>query len=178
MRRRRLIVGLGSVSVGAGLMTGSGAFSNVQADRGVSLAVVKDPEAYLGLDERIDGERSRIGDGVLRLRLPGLSEEAEGNGLGTDSVYTFDDTGFVITNGGTEKVDLYVHQEESEGPEISIFEHDDPNREPITSENPYSFGVGEQLTVGIRVDTHGVDVRENMYEETLTITTDHEWDPR
>jgi hypothetical protein len=49
MKRRHLILLLGGVSSGA-MSVGTGAFSSVEADRGVSVNVVDDEDAYLGLE--------------------------------------------------------------------------------------------------------------------------------
>ncbi|MDB2223861.1 hypothetical protein PM023_04130 [Halorubrum ezzemoulense] len=50
MKRRTLILLLGGASSGA-MSVGTGAFSNVSAERGVSVNVVEDDEAYLGLNQ-------------------------------------------------------------------------------------------------------------------------------
>ena len=49
MKRRNLILLLGGASSGA-MSVGTGAFSSVEAERGVKVSVVEDDEAYLGLD--------------------------------------------------------------------------------------------------------------------------------
>jgi hypothetical protein len=49
MKRRNLILLLGGASSGA-MSVGTGAFSSVEAERGVAVNVVEDDEAYLGLD--------------------------------------------------------------------------------------------------------------------------------
>ena len=50
MKRRTLILLLGGASSGA-MSVGTGAFSSVEAERGVEVNVVEDDEAYLGLDK-------------------------------------------------------------------------------------------------------------------------------
>ena len=50
MKRRNLILLLGGASSGA-MSVGTGAFSSVSAERGVEVNVVKDENAYLGLDD-------------------------------------------------------------------------------------------------------------------------------
>lgn len=54
MKRRHLILLLGGGSAAAA-STGTGAFSSASADREVSVNVVEDDEAYLGLEERSGG---------------------------------------------------------------------------------------------------------------------------
>ena len=50
MKRRNLILLLGGASSGA-MSVGTGAFSSVEAERGMEVNVVKDENAYLGLDD-------------------------------------------------------------------------------------------------------------------------------
>lgn len=166
--KRRTLLGLVAVNLGAGTaVIGSGAFSSTEAERTVSVEVVPDYDAYLALESRIDGERSRIGDYELRLQFPGLSDEADGDGVGADSVYEFHDSGFVVTNQGTNGIEVYLDQDDSNGPTIEVYEHDDPDRDAIDKENPYELPVGEELIVGTRIDTSGVDT--GNYDETLQI---------
>ncbi|MDB2283239.1 hypothetical protein PM030_15310 [Halorubrum ezzemoulense] len=62
MKRRTLILLLGGASSGA-MSVGTGAFSSVEAERGVEVNVVEDDEAYLGLEQVADvvppGERTK-----------------------------------------------------------------------------------------------------------------------
>lgn len=57
MRRRKFILNTGVAASGAGLLVGSGAFSRIEAQRGVTIEVVGDDDAYLRLvygDAEID----------------------------------------------------------------------------------------------------------------------------
>lgn len=58
MRRRRAIIGLGAVVAGAGAAIGSGAFTAVEAERTVSIDVVEDSAALVGIEvnDRYGGE--------------------------------------------------------------------------------------------------------------------------
>lgn len=56
MKRRHLILLLGGASSGA-MSIGTGAFSSVEAERGVEVNVVEDDEAYLGLEEGVSDQR-------------------------------------------------------------------------------------------------------------------------
>ena len=60
MKRRNLILLLGGASAGA-TSVGTGAFSSVEAERGVEVNVVDDDEAYLGLDDD-------AGQGLVRIK--------------------------------------------------------------------------------------------------------------
>ena len=49
MKRRTLLVGLGSAAAGSAVVFGSGAFTQVSADRGVTIGIDRDSEALLAL---------------------------------------------------------------------------------------------------------------------------------
>lgn len=168
-------MGLAGASVGSGLLVSTGAFSSAQSERKVNLEVSKDPDAFLGLEQRMDGERSRIGDGKLRIRIPGISESMNGEGLNPNAITEFPNSGFVVTNKGSQPVGIYAHQKSTTGPLVEVFRHDDSSRDAIDKENPHELDVGSELVVGLRIDTHGVEPREEPYEESLLITTDHKW---
>ena len=59
MKRRHAILLLGGASSGA-MSVGTGAFSSVEAERGVEVNVVEDEHAYLGLDDDAGEELVRI----------------------------------------------------------------------------------------------------------------------
>jgi hypothetical protein len=48
MQRRKFLIGAGSLAAGSAAAMGTGAFSNVQADRSKNLAIRSDKYAYLG----------------------------------------------------------------------------------------------------------------------------------
>lgn len=163
------MLGFGSIVASSVGVVGSGAFSSVTANRGVDLRVAKDPNAYLGLEQRTDGVRSLVGDGRLELRFPGLRDSAEGRGPGPNSIYEFDDTGFKITNQGTQEIDVFAEQVEDEAPYIEIYEHTDEDREAIKETSPATLSPGNSVTVGVRINTMDVSGRKEMYTRTLTI---------
>lgn len=83
MKRRGFICSLGVASVGAGII-GTGAVSQITADRGVTLQIVQDPDAYLGLEERstLATEHSPpTGNGTLRIDLTELNDFTVGSGF-------------------------------------------------------------------------------------------------
>ena len=50
MNRRNVLIGLGTVAAGGGAALGTGAFSQVEADRTVSVATSGDSSAFLGIE--------------------------------------------------------------------------------------------------------------------------------
>ena len=167
MRRRKLLAGLGGLAGASGAVAGSGAFSSVTANRDLTVNVAGDSEAFLKLTQSPGANGayasdSTANDGQLALDF---SETAEGGqGLGSDSVYDFDDV-FRVTNQGTQPVyvwgtfdgasgdfspsgtdtDIWLYPGESRGTKLR--DDDDSVRR---------LAVGETLPVGVHVNTDDV----------------------
>ena len=76
--RRSVLVGVGSLVAGGGVILGTGAFSSVQAERGVSVKTTGDASAFLALDatNATNGAyASETGDdGQLQIDIGDLSD--------------------------------------------------------------------------------------------------------
>lgn len=181
MKRRNFIAGLGTM-VSTSAIFGTGAFTNVSANREVTVAVAHDYNAYLKLTQRGNGRRSYTDGGAdeIGFDIPSPDDDDYGGtdpeGLGRASVYRFgqdaagDEDGlFDITNQGTQSVQVFGSQETTEGlPSVSIY--DINSGEILTEDDPSGpLGVGETIVCGLEIDTHGVEVRESEYEIVLTI---------
>lgn len=147
MNRRQLIVSLGSTAAASSLLVGSGAFSQVEADRSMSVRVARDSSAYLGLvpNERIKGIReSESGELEVDLTDPGINPSATtqfGHFVETEGEYEgFDPritekpissseeftSGFLVVNQSTEDqfVELTIGQSTPEGMALLFQSHD------------------------------------------------------
>jgi len=169
-----------------GLALGSGAFTSVSAARTVTVDVADDDQAFLALDQRGSGERSDT-DGLsdaLEFQFPGDDEAdypsggaTDPSGVGTDSVYRFGDDAasdqsglFGVTNQGTQPVEVFSTQQTTDGvPSVTMYDTEDGS---LLDEDSHSspLGVGDSLSCGLEIDTHGVPVSTDEYEVTLTIT--------
>lgn len=172
MKRRGILAGLG-VAISGVSLAGTGAFTQVSGERTADIAVVREDEASLRLEE-LDvveypnaGLASNTGGGAT-LELD-LNQELEGDGFGpnTDAVSTFDDV-FAVTNTGSQ--DVFFWAEFPEAPvydEIGLYV-DDPDElldgEEATAELP----VGERVLIGVMVDADQiVDNEDEMVEMTI-----------
>lgn len=185
MKRRKYILSLGATAAGASAIFGSNAFTSVEANRNVSVAVADDDEAFLKLTQRGSGERSETDGGPekIELQLPGDDEgdypagnPTDPEGLGTDSVYRFagdaahDEAGlFGVHNQGTQPVEVYSTQSvTSDIPSVTIFDVETGDLLTESDRSP-KLGTGEKLLCGLKVDTHGVAANNDSYDISLTI---------
>jgi len=177
--KRRNLIGLIGTLAGTGAV-GSGAFTSVSADRSVSVSLADDDEAFLRLTERGTGRRSYVDGSTIGFDIPSPDEDEYGGtdpeGVGTDSVYRFggdvshDEAGlFGVENQGTQPVRVYSTQPNRENvPDVTMY--DVENGELLSESSPSgSLGVGDKLLCGIEIDTHGVPIREEEYDLTITI---------
>lgn len=188
MKRRTLILGLGTTAAVGSAAVGTGAFTSVEADRTISVDTAQDSDAFLKLDalgeSGINGGRSGAGNTVA-FEFPSSDEQTDDSvnpqnpqGLGADSVYRFasdidgSDGLLRITNSGTQPVAVFAEQQTTgDIPEVDLFDVNTDNL--LTSDDPYeALGVGEELRVGFQIDTFGVDVQEESYDIVLTIVAD------
>ena len=82
MKRRTVLIGLGSAAAGSAVVFGSGAFTQVSADRGVTIGIDRDSEALLALIANDDFDSIEEVDGELTIDSEKLSEEAKGFNVG------------------------------------------------------------------------------------------------
>lgn len=173
MRRRSFLAGVGTLAGVGGATLGTGAFTRVSAERAVSVAVARDYRAFLRLeplvDEGLDGEptrRSFTSGRIVEFELPGNGDGENGEGVGVDSTYEFHDL-MRVENHGTQPVEVYSTYGGGEIADLALVRDSG-----ILRDDPPILEVGEGLDVGLFVDTHGTDIREEAYDETLTIVAD------
>jgi hypothetical protein len=179
MKRRRLLLGAGTL-LGAGGTLGTGAFTSVEADRSVSVAVADDADALLTMEPSSgpNGEYAETtGDGTIALDF--TDTDAGGTGLGTDSTYQFDDV-FRITNQGTQPVYVWATFSGAsgsftpDGPDTDVHLYpngDSDDRLRDSDDDVLYLGVGQSAGIGVYVDTTGVTTDQEL---TMTVNADAE----
>jgi hypothetical protein len=172
MRRRNLLLGLGTAAGGAGAV-GSGAFTSVSAQRDVAVSVADDTDAILRLEpgtgENADAFAT-VTDGTVGLDFS--STDAGGTGLGRDSTYQFDDL-LRVQNQGTQRV--YVFAQLSGGvsdDELYFYPgSDSTTRLRDGTDEVVPLDPGETVELGVVVDTEALD-GDVTATATLTATAD------
>ena len=103
--RRKFLAGLGALASGSAAAVGTGAFSNVQANRNVSIEVAGDQSAYLTMESTSEYASSPE-DGILSLDF-GTTTTGGGTGLNNDAITSIDSV-FKFKNGGTQPIAIYM----------------------------------------------------------------------
>ena len=144
MKRRNFLIGTGAAAVGGSALLGSGAFSEVNAQRQVTVQVAEDPNAYLGMDDCQDSDGNTTpnssfasidDDGHLQVDMTpsnptnegGAGDGAQGTGVNSESITWFDNV-FQICNQGKEDVCLWISEKRGADPGRVTFYVDNDSR--------------------------------------------------
>jgi hypothetical protein len=133
MNRRKLLIGMGSLAAGSAAAMGSGAFTSVSANRGLTVNTRYNSDALLGLS------KMDTPNGNAYIESPGSSGDngididlgdSDGDPVGSNGAYGVNGEAYTIIrdlmeikNQGSQEV--YVHF--SGAPDKVRFFHDDPN---------------------------------------------------
>ena len=122
MKRRTLILGLGTTAAVGSAAVGTGAFTSVEADRDVAVSVAGDSDAFLQIqgatndgDELPNAQYARERNGILELDFTGDNNEIEGGGEGFNPrAETGVSRVFEVRNQGTQEVDVALRTSEQD----------------------------------------------------------------
>lgn len=190
MNRRRVLLGIGALVSSGTALVGSGAFSTVEAERGLTVDVVADEDAYLRFTDQLAGADSDAfstgaDDGAIQFQFTDDIIGIQGNGLGSDSRYEFSNV-FAAQNEGGRAIQLFGEYSEDDVATVKLLQTSpvssdpgrvDPNAQgkstPLTKDNPSDeLRPGEAVALGFLIDTDGVDV--GNYETIVTISAKSE----
>jgi len=109
MNRRKVLAALGTISGGAAIASGTGAFTSVEADRDVAVQVANDSTAYLALNAiGSNAPYTTTNNGQLGIDLTGSNTTgAGGKGVNTDAVTVFEEM-FEVQNQGTQDIEVEI----------------------------------------------------------------------
>lgn len=113
--RRKFITGLGALAAGSAAAVGTGAFTSVQADRSVSVAVSDDSDALLALTTDPNDDGTDEADNAAYVNTSGsaasinVDSAASTTGTGVNANATTQITDlFKVVNQGTQAAVVYV----------------------------------------------------------------------
>ena len=168
MNRRSFVAGLSAVIGGGSALVGTGAFTSVSAERSVSMELTNDNTAFLRMKAIPNSNGRSISDGEnVALSIPGSPVFGGGSnaeGVGLDSVYEFENL-VRIWNQGTQPVRLYSAYDGTNLSDLALIDDGE-----VLRDDPPTLGVGDDIAVGLYIDTHGSSLEE--FDETLTIVAE------
>lgn len=109
MKRRNVLAALGALSAGGAVVTGTGAFTSVSANRDVTVQVADDANAFLAL-RGIGPNKpyTETSNGTLGIDLTSDNATgAGGQGVNTNAVTVFAEL-FEVQNQGTQEVEVEI----------------------------------------------------------------------
>lgn len=163
MKRRDILISVGAVA-GTGAAIGTGAFSSVQANRNLSIALADDANSYLALTPGSEnGEYVDTQGGTASLNFTG---EGDVNGLGRASIYEFDNT-LRVQNQGTQAVYLWVNVSSEAFDDDALYLYLDDATTPVRAEAATELMVGDSVELGVYIDTNGLS--GDSFEADVTI---------
>lgn len=117
MERRNFVIGLGGIAASAGLIAGSGAFSQISADRNMSVTLADDASAYMSLAQGTGGASytSVDADGNVQLTFGALNEATGAN----DNAVSMFDSLVEVGNNGDAQVTLGYTITDSSATEVT-----------------------------------------------------------
>jgi hypothetical protein len=164
MQRRKLLATVGSLAAGSAAAAGTGAFTSVSANRGVSVSVADDSDALLAFETANSGPNSqyvKTDGGTLSIDISDSNSNIEGGGEGINqNATTIVRDMFDIRNRGTQPVFAYVEESPSN---FGLFADYPAHAEPGAPAQPSSgpdepttgLGEGETGQDAISIDGGG-----------------------
>lgn len=161
MKRRNVLIGMGSLAAGSAVTMGTGAFTQVEARRNLTVETARDADAFLALSE-LDSPNSdqfvdASGGRSNTLSITIDETDAGGTGVNEQAEIFFDDL-FRIRNQGTQAAWVWIR---SNTRGVGFYKGD---QEVSISTDRGNIGprptiqyltVGESIDVGMSINTVG-----------------------
>ena len=166
MKRRAFIIGAAGTAA-AGAAIGTGAFSSVEAERTVSVALADDSQAYLEFNRGSESSdnssqhtgREDTGKDTIKIDINSLAGGGNGTGDGANfsALSTFDAL-FEIRNSGSEGDDVYVwadfpeDEDDNALEDVYFYPGNDDTKRLEEGEDQLELETGDSKEIGIAVD--------------------------
>lgn len=196
MDRRKFLAGIGATVAGGAAATGTGAFTSVQADRSVAVAVGdEETSSYLVLESFAETGGESGENGAFAANSAGSGSElildfndeittgyggnGGGSGPGKNSTYEFDEV-FEVENQGTQTVDVSIEtldetqledgSDSNPSGTLTLSFYPDGNAGSSldgTNGSPVSVSAGSSLSVGVKIVIGDVAFEDYGAEATV-----------
>jgi hypothetical protein len=162
MERRKFLIGAGALASGSAAAVGTGAFTSVSADRGLTIETADDNSAFLGIEAQPNSPNAQYvndADGSGDLVEISVTETEDdgstlGSGVNQDGTTIIRDM-IKITNNGTQGV-IVGHKQDFATQDVYFF-HDDERYKPGGGRKQAGevtdFNLGDPDNSGTNVDT-------------------------
>jgi len=171
--RRKLLAVMGTAVSGGALASGSGAFTSASVNRGVTIDVESDSEAYLSLvPGPNNGDYINNDNGQFQIDLTDSNDNIAGNGLPSNSFSVFEKV-FEIQNSGSQEVEVTPSQlafSEINGGDTLLYIIV-PEMTPLSNFPTVTLDVGESETYGVVALVDG-GTNLSIEGETMTISAE------
>lgn len=187
MKRRTFIIGAAGTAT-AGAAIGTGAFSSVESERTVSVALADDSQAYLGFTRgddvsTISAEHTatdETGEDTIQVDINSLGSDGDGDGANFSALSTFDAL-FEIHNSGSEGDDVFIWAEfpdDDDGnalEDVYFYPGSDDTERLEKDEYQLKLSTGESEEIGIAIKKgEGGDTDAYDPDDDITIHADTE----
>jgi hypothetical protein len=179
MQRRNLLIGMGSLTAGGAAAVGTGAFTSVEAERSVSVAVADDSNAFLSLSKVSDSANSQdyVDASGNQISLVLDDSDNGGSGFNANAETRIDDI-LQVRNQGTQTVNVWVTFDAAEenvfdDDTVHFYPSDDTetqlnNREGEDDE-VLALTPGDSANIGLFVDLGELDDTSNGSETPTAV---------
>lgn len=166
------LAGLLAIFAAIGLITATGAFTTVTAERTATVSTAGDGSALLALNP-VNDDYSRIDGGTLEISIDGtFGNSNTGSGVNLNALTEINDV-FSITNQGTQEVEVWITTNGSNANTVTFLNGSaNGNGVVIDSQSSaHTLGVGNSVNVSMSIDTRNTGIGEN--EELINGITIH-----
>jgi hypothetical protein len=169
MNRRQLLAAVGALTGGGAVVTGTGAFTSVSANRDLSVQVAGDDAAFLRIDDTGNENAAYVTEtgGEFGIDITGGNPtDAGGEGVNANATTVIEDL-FEVQNQGTQEIEVRVTP-------LSFVDIDGADTlivlvVPKTSFPSVTLGVGDSETYSLVVDSFP-DGTDLDVSDSITIT--------
>lgn len=190
MRSKGKLLALIAIFAAVALVTGTGAFSTVEAERTADVNIAGDSSALLGLEPAGSGHLIDNQSNEVAITLAGNTNNP--GGVNRNAITTVNRTDFLkITNNGADEVELGIQASTKSNVEVyfvvgsgttsldevssisvgSVSTFDPSKKYPI-QDNDVTVESGNAIYVGIVIDVGAVSTDDEIITDDVTITAE------
>lgn len=166
------LAGLIAIFAAIGLITATGAFTTVTAERTATVSTAGDASALLALNP-VNDDYAQISGGTLEIAIDGsFGNQNTGAGVNLNALTEIDAV-FNITNQGTQQVDVWITTNGSNSNTVKFLDGPATGNGQVidSSSNAHTLDVGDSVEVSMEIDTRGTGIGAD--EELINGITVH-----